>query len=147
MAGEQAAAGLRLLELYRGFGLAAAARVAEAVAGRAPVGLSARAGGGRAGRSVTIFGDDVATEPVVVEHGATSTTVVGVPDDAAAVRAAEDAVAAGADTVEICGGKPLATAALVEAAVGDRATVTLVGWPFDSLEGAAGYKAAYAEAH
>jgi hypothetical protein len=143
VAGGQADVGVRLVELYRGFGLADAGRVVTAVAGRAPVGLAA--GTGRAtGTSVTIFGDDTGAEPLVVEHGATSTTVVAVADEEAAVRAAEEAVAAGADTVEVCGGTPLTAAARVEDAVAGRAAVTLVGWPFESLEGAAAYKAAYA---
>jgi Family of unknown function (DUF6506) len=142
VAGEQADAGARIVELYRGFDFQQAAEVVDAVAGRAPIGIAGGAAG-PPGRSVTIFGDTAGYGPLVVQHGITSTSLVGVPDEEAAVRAAQDAVAAGADTVEMCGGTALVTAAQVEAAVGNRAAVTLVSWPFESLEGAAAYKAAF----
>jgi hypothetical protein len=147
VAGRQAAAGVRLVELYGGFDLEQAGPVVEAVAGRAPVGLAAGTAAPAHGDSVVLVGDDPWAEPLVVEHGATRTTVIGVPDGDAALRAAVDAVDAGAGTVEICGGTPLTTAARVASAVRDRAVVTLVGWPFESLEGAAAYKATFEAAH
>ncbi|MFG3258315.1 DUF6506 family protein [Streptomyces sp. NPDC048172] len=147
VAAEQAAAGLGLLELYRGFGLAEAGKVIEAVAGRAPVGFAGDLGGVRHPRSITLYGDpgaDPLTETVTVEHphGA-RTTVAPAPDDDAMVAAALEAVESGADVVEICGGTSAATASRVHAAVGDRATVTLVRWPFESITPAAAYAAAF----
>ncbi|OZM77746.1 DUF6506 family protein [Pseudonocardia sp. MH-G8] len=147
IAGSQAAAGVRLVELYGGFALEQAGQVVEAIAGRAPVGLAVGPANRIPGDSVMIFGDDSGAGALVVEHGVTRTTVVGVPDEDAAVRAAVDAVEAGTDTVEICGGTPLTTAARVASTVGDRASVTLVSWPFESLEGAAAYKAAFEATH
>jgi hypothetical protein len=47
------------------------------------------------------------------------------------------------DVVEICGGTPLTTAARVLEAAGDSATVGLVSWPFESIDGVAASKAAY----
>ncbi|MGP3975870.1 DUF6506 family protein [Streptomyces sp. 8N114] len=147
VAADQATAGLGLLELYRGFGLAEAGQVIEAVAGRAPVGFAGDLGGVRHPRSVTLFGDpdaDPLTDTVTVEHphGA-ATTVAPAPDDDAMVAAAVAAVDAGANIVEICGGTPAATAAKVHAAVDGRAGVTLVRWPFESITAAAAYAAAF----
>lgn len=82
---ELAEAGVRLIELYRGFGLDAAAQVMTAVAGRAPVGVAGFAFGSfpgpELGHSVTIYAApdaDPAVDRVVRPHaGGGRTTVVG----------------------------------------------------------------------
>ncbi|MFI0463254.1 DUF6506 family protein [Saccharopolyspora sp. 5N102] len=146
----QAAAGLELVELYRGFGLREARRVVDAVAERAPVGVSGfgfgAVAGGAVGDSVTIYGadlDDPGVRRVEVEIAGRRTSVVPVADAAGAAKAAAEAVDAGAEVVEICGGTPLTTAALVEQELAGRAAVGLVSWPFESITGAAAYKAAF----
>lgn len=149
VADELAAGGVRLIELYRGFDLASAAQVINAVDGRAPVGVaSGDVSGVR--HTVTIY-EDEEVDPVsgrVVHHHADggTTTVIGAKDaDAEAV--ARAAVDAGAELIQVCGGAPLTTAARVAAAVGDRVRVGLVSWPFESITQVAAYKAAYEEAH
>ncbi|GAB3738334.1 DUF6506 family protein [Microlunatus parietis] len=148
VAAELAAAGTRLFELYRGFDLAAAAGVIEAVDGRAPVGVPL--GAPQVRHSVTIFGDegaDPAKDRLVHHHAdGGTTTVVGAPNGEV-VAVAQQAVEAGAELIQVCGGEPLTTAAKVAAAVGDRVPVTLTSWPFESITGAAAFKAAYEEAH
>ncbi|MFC7622521.1 DUF6506 family protein [Microlunatus sp. GCM10028923] len=143
-AAELVADGARLIELYRGFDLATAAPVIDAVAGRAPVGVAF--GGPPARHTVTIFESeqaDPAQVRVVHEHeGGGTTTVIGAPD-ADIVAVAQEAVDAGAEVIQVCGGAPLTTAARVVAAIGDRATVTLTSWPFESIEGAVAYKRAF----
>jgi hypothetical protein len=148
VAAELAADGTRLLELYRGFDLAAAAQVIDAVDGRAPVGVPI--GAPQVRHSVTIFGDEAA-DPIsdrLVHHHADggTTTVIGAAN-ADVVAVAERAVESGAELIQVCGGESLTTAARVAAAVGDRVPVTLTSWPFESITGAAAYKAAYEEAH
>lgn len=148
VAAEVVAGGARLIELYRGFDLAAAAQVIEAVDGRVPVGVPV--GSPRAKHSVTIYGDEGA-DPVkdhLVHHhadGGTTTVIGAAAADVVAV--AEQAVKDGAELVQVCGGEPLTTAAKVEAAVGDRVPVTLTTWSFENITGAAAFKAAYEEAH
>ncbi|MGN9912599.1 DUF6506 family protein [Phytohabitans sp. LJ34] len=145
VAAELADQGVRLIELYRGFDLAGAAQVIEAVGGRAPVGL---AGTGRpGGRSwATIYTDDNADPEgvhVVQEHrDGSRTTVVGAPE-ATIPAVAAALVRSGVEVVEVCGGTPLTTAAQVAAAVGDAAPVGLVTWPFESIDGAVAFKAAF----
>ncbi|SFB21177.1 hypothetical protein SAMN05216266_106151 [Amycolatopsis marina] len=148
---ELAEAGVRLIELYRGFGLDAAAQVMTAVAGRAPVGVAGFAFGSppvpEPGHSVTIYAApdaDPAVDRVVRTHAdGGSTTVVGAPDGAAAAAVAVELVGQGADLVEICGGTPLTAAGEVAAALDHRVPVSLVSWPFESIDGAAAYKAAF----
>jgi hypothetical protein len=150
LAAEVAERGARLIELYRGFDLAAGGRVVEAVAGRAPVGVPAYgygAPGGGARRWAAIFWDPTAdgSDPVVVEHADGSTTTIaraaGEEDTA---RAAAALVGDGVEAIELCGATTLATAARVVEAVGDRASVGTVSWAFESLDGVAAYKAAAA---
>lgn len=147
-AAELAAGGVRLIELYRGFDLNSAARVIEAVDGRAPVGLAmaAEPPGGRVRRSATIYADETAepdADRVVREHPDGGITWVVAATDADIVGLATRLVDDGAELVEICGGTPLVSAARVAAAVGDRAAVTLVSWPFESIDGVAAYKATF----
>ena len=56
---------------------------------------------------------------------------------------AVELVEQGAELVEICGGTSLTTAAEVAAALDNRVPVSLVSWPFEAIEGAAAYKAAF----
>ncbi|MEO3924008.1 DUF6506 family protein [Micromonosporaceae bacterium B7E4] len=151
VAAESAAGGVRLIELYRGFDLASAAQVIEAVDGRAPVGVAGAFGTGTAPRgpvkrSVAIYEHplaNAAADRVVQEHPSGGwTAVVGAPD-ADVPQVAAELVDSGAELVEICGGTPLTTAARVREAVGDRVPVRLVSWPFESVEGAAAFKAAF----
>ncbi|MEU3769912.1 DUF6506 family protein [Amycolatopsis keratiniphila] len=150
VASEAVADGARLMELYRGFDLASAAQVIEAVDGRAAVGV---AGYGRpAARpvrdSATVFVGHPSADPtkhrLVREHAnGGRTTVVSVPDSPAAVRIAQELADAGTGAIEICGGTSLTIARDVAAAVGDRVPVSLVAWPVDSIERAAAYKAEF----
>jgi hypothetical protein len=149
VARELADQGVRLIELYRGFDLRQAAMVVEAVGGRAPVGLAGHAlGAARPGARnwATIYTDDNADpagEHVIQEHpDGSRTTVVGAPDDAIPAVAAALA-RSGVEVVEVCGGTPLTTAARAAAEVGDAAAVGLVGWPFESIDGAVAFKAAF----
>lgn len=136
--------GAALVELYGGFDLVAAARVAAA-AGGTPVGLGGPRS--RVDRSVVIVAAEEDAGPIRFADAEGWIDVVFRAGLDAERRAAEEAVAAGARAVELCGGIALTDAAQVAAAIGDRAVVTLVTWPFDALDGAAAYKAAYAEAH
>lgn len=151
---EQADAGVRLIELYRGFDLRSAAQVITAVGGRAPVGVAGYGfGSSSADRpirsSATIYADpeaDPAVDRVVQVHrDGGRTTVVAAPDASTASDAAIELVDQGVDLIEICGGTPLTTAQQVEDAVGGRAAVSLVSWPFESIDGAAAYKASFEE--
>ncbi|GAA4440576.1 DUF6506 family protein [Phytohabitans houttuyneae] len=149
LAAELADRGVRLIELYRGFGLPEAALVIEAVGGRAPVGVASSALGATrpdARSWATVYTDDEAAADgvhVVREHrDGSRTTVVGAPEATMpAVVAA--LVRSGVEVVEICGGTPLTTAARVAAATGGDAVVGLVSWPFESIEDAAAFKAAF----
>ncbi|GAB3745635.1 hypothetical protein GCM10027598_82560 [Amycolatopsis oliviviridis] len=150
LADEAVAAGVQLMELYRGFDLASAAQVIEAVDGRAAVGV---AGFGIPATqpirdSATIFVGHPSADParhrVVREHaGGGRTTAVSVPDSPTAVRIARELADAGTGLIEICGGTSLIVARDVATAVGDRVPVRLVTWPVDSIEPAAAYKAAF----
>ncbi len=150
VASEAVADGARLMELYRGFDLASAAQVIEAVDGRAAVGVAGY--GVPAARpvrdSATVFVGHPSADPakhrLVREHASGGrTTVVSVPDSPAAVRIARELADAGTRTIEICGGTSLTVARDVAAAVGDRVPVSLVAWPVDSIERAAAYKAEF----
>ncbi len=144
VAAEQAAAGVRLIELYRGFDLDASAQVIDAVAGRVPVGVAtvgSRTTPRPIRRSVTIYASDPGAGRVVREHGdGRRTTVVAAADVESTVRTAVE-LASDVDLVEICGGAALTTAAAVARAVD--LPVSLVGWPFESIDGAAAYKASF----
>lgn len=150
VAGALAEGGVRLIELYRGFTLTTTAQVIGAVGGRAPVGVAGYGTGPlpdhRALRSATIYSDpqaDPAAGHIRREHpGGGSTTVVASPTDAAA-QVAVDLVDAGAELIELCGGTPLTIAEAVREAVGGRVPVTVVAWPFESIDGVAAYKAAF----
>ncbi|WP_020579339.1 DUF6506 family protein [Actinopolymorpha alba] len=146
-----AADGVRLIELYRGFDLTTAAKVVAAVDGRTPVGVASYGFGAvrtdSPRHSVTIYADtgaDPAADRIARQHnGGRTTTIVGAPDARTAAQVAVQAVKDGADLIEICGGTPLTVAAEVAAAVDGAALVSLVSWPFESIDGAAAYKASF----
>ncbi|MFS8098572.1 DUF6506 family protein [Lentzea alba] len=139
--------GVRLVELYRGFDLRGAARVIERVVPRAPVARASFDRGtpkSRIRRSATIYHavDADPTRRVMRHHGDGWTVVVGATTEQIA-DVAEQLVDEGADVIEVCGGADLTAAAAVQERLGDRAPVSLVSWPFESLGGAAAFKAAY----
>jgi Family of unknown function (DUF6506) len=150
VAAAEADLGAGIVELYRGFGLDAVTGVLNAVHDRAAVGFATYPHGvrppGRIHRSATIFRSGPGPhEPIIRRHpGGGSTVVVGSPDTEATVALARRFVEDGVDLVEICGGEPLATAARVHAVLGDRAPVSYVVYPYDSLDRAAAYKASFA---
>lgn len=63
--------------------------------------------------------ENPATDRAVIERGGLTTTVVAVPDHAAAVQVAKDLVESGAQSIELCGGLgPKVVAEVVEATGG-----------------------------
>lgn len=150
VAGALADGGVRLIELYRGFSLTMTAQVIDAVDGRAPVGVAGYSTGPLPApatlRSATIYADpqaDPSTDRIRQEHaGHGWTTVVAAPNDQAA-QVADELVDAGTELIELCGGTPLTIAERVREAIGDRVSVTVVAWPFESIDGVAAYKAAF----
>jgi ABC-type sugar transport system substrate-binding protein len=155
IAAEEATAGVRLIELYRGFDLETAAVVVAAVGGRAPVGVAGHGSGTphaqRIGHSVMIYHDpeaNAAVDRFTRTHADGSrTTVVAVPDAPTTSDVALELSERGADLIEICGGTPLTTAAEARAATANRTPVTVVTWPFESLDGVHAYKSSFENSH
>ncbi|MFG1792585.1 DUF6506 family protein [Nocardia sp. NPDC049149] len=150
------AAGTKLIELYRGFGLESAAQVIEAVDGRAAVGVAGfgfgTAAAGPIRESATIFVGHPSADPATHRfvrggNGGAKTTAVAVPDSAAAVAVARELVEHGAELIELCGGASLLAARDVRAEVGDKVPVSLVSWPVDSLQRAAAFNAEFDATH
>jgi hypothetical protein len=81
--------------------------------------------------------EDPAVDRAVIEHGGLTTTIVAVPDRAAAARVAVELVDAGAQSIELCGGFGSAVAAQVIEAVGDRVPVGSVTYGAESVPGLA----------
>ncbi|MFC7547764.1 DUF6506 family protein [Plantactinospora sp. GCM10030261] len=140
--------GVRLIELYGGFGLTGARQVIRAVDGRAPVGVAGHLAP-PSGSSAVLIEDDTAdptTDRLVRRHpDGSRTSVIRVPRAAMAGIAAAE-VGDGAVRVELCGGTALVTAADVVDRVGPDADIALVTWPFESIRGAAAYAASFASA-
>ena len=67
--------------------------------------------------------------------------MVATPEDAALPRVASGLVTDGIELIEIGGGTPLVAAPGVAEALGQRARVSVVAWPFESIDGAAAYEA------
>lgn len=86
-------------------------------------------------------GTDPARDTFAFRAGGHTTTIVLVPDATAVPGAAADLAALGAETIELCGGLGPLPQAAAQAAVGDRARVGAVAFGFESLDGAAAYKA------
>lgn len=77
--------------------------------------------------------EDPEVDRAVIERGGLTTTVVAVPEPAAAVEAAIELVESGAQSIELCGAfGPAGTARVVEA-VGDRIPVGSVGYGMESV--------------
>jgi hypothetical protein len=77
--------------------------------------------------------EDPAVDRAVIEHGGLTTTIVAVPDRAAAVRVAIELVDAGAQSIELCGGFGSAVTTLVIEAVGERVPVGAVSYGVESI--------------
>lgn len=139
--------GVQLIELYGGFGPAAAAEVlAVTGAGAVPVGLVGAQYPTPPANLVMIYelpGADPATTRHTYRHANGAVTVVAVPDADAAADVAEELVDTGADRVELCGGMgPLAAKPVIDA-VGDRVPVSTVLFGFESLPSVAAYRARF----
>jgi hypothetical protein len=89
-----------------------------------------------------VEGADPAVDRIVTEHAGSRTTLIAA-DPSAIVAAAVDAVDQGADQIELCGALGPVWHAKVNKAVGDRVPVGAVMYGFESLTGAADYKAGY----
>lgn len=82
-------------------------------------------------------GGNPAVDRVVVEHEGFRTTLVPVPEPAAAVPVAVDLVGAGAQLIELCGAFGPAWTARVIEAIGGRVPVGAVGYGAESVAGLA----------
>jgi 6-phosphofructokinase len=140
--------GLDLIELYGGFGPTAAAAVLAAAGGQVPVGVVGVEEEDPVRERGVIFGGldaDPAKDRHVFEHGGGRITIVFVPGPEPVPAVAEQLVAGGVEQLEICGGLGTASAAAAIEAVGDRARVSAVAFGFESLPGAASYRARFEE--
>lgn len=152
VAAAEAASGVDIVELYRGFDLGAAAEVLAAVRGKTPVGFAmCRQGALRVDRiikSATIFKAGPGEHELVARsHGSGSGTTIlaGSGDASITVALAQRFADEGADLIEICGGETLATVAAVVDASGGRVPVSYVLYPYDALESAAAHKASFVD--
>jgi hypothetical protein len=90
-------------------------------------------------------GADPVADRFVIERDGQRTTLVPVPDEAAAASVALDLIDEGAQLIELCGGFGLAEAARVVEAVDGRVPVGHVNFALESVAGAASYKARFEE--
>jgi Family of unknown function (DUF6506) len=148
VAAELADDGLDLIELYGGFGPRAATAVLAATGGRVPVGVVGMEEDTAVRERGVIYGGldaDPAKDRYVFEHAGGRITIVLVPGPDAVPAAAEQLVRAGVARLETCGGLGTASAVAAMDAVGDRARVGAVAFGFESLPGAASYRARFEE--
>jgi Family of unknown function (DUF6506) len=141
--------GLDLVELYGGFGPKTAAAVLAATGGQVPVGVVSVEEDAPSRNRAVIFaaaGSDPTKDRYVFEHAGGRITIVAVPSADAVPAAAEQLVREGVERLEICGGLGATPTAAAMEAVGDRARVGAVMFGFESLPGAASYRARYEEA-
>ena len=89
-------------------------------------------------------GTDAVADRFVIDRNGQRTLLVPVADAAHAPAVAVDLVAEGVQLIELCGGFPLAAAARVAEAVGERVPVGHVTFAVDSVPGAAAYGSASA---
>lgn len=88
-------------------------------------------------------GADPAVDRIVTERGEARTTIVAVPEAAAAIPVAAELVEDGIDRIELCGGMgPVWQARVIESAEG-RVPVGAIRYGFESLTGVAAYKAQF----
>jgi Family of unknown function (DUF6506) len=149
VAAEMQGDGLDLIELYGGFGPKAAAAVFAATGGDVPVGVVGVEDDAPVRERAVIFeapGSDPAEDRWVYEHAGGRITVVGAPTAEAVPAAAAQLVQEGVERLELCGGLGAVPAAATIEAVGDRARVGAVMFGFESLPGAASYRARFEEA-
>jgi len=132
---------LDLVELYGGFGPAAAAAVLEVTGrGEIPVGMVGTEYATPPTKVVAIF-EAPGSDPKVDRWTTGGATMVAAPTAAAAAAAAAELVAEGAERVEVCGGMPADAAAAVQAAVNVPVSRILFG--FESLPTVAAYRARF----
>ncbi len=86
--------------------------------------------------------EDPAVDRAVIERGGLRTTIVAVPEAAAAVPVARELVDGGAQTIELCGGLGPVWAARVIEATGGRVPVGAVGYGGESVHALAALFAA-----
>ncbi|MEY8043392.1 DUF6506 family protein [Saccharopolyspora cebuensis] len=77
--------------------------------------------------------EDPATDRAVIDTGGLTTTVVAVPDHGSAVRVAQELVAAGAQSIELCGGFGPKVVAEVAAALEGKVPVGGVTYGVESV--------------
>ena len=132
---------LDLVELYGGFGPEAAAAILELTGnGELPVGMVGAAYPTPPKKIGAIF-EAPGSDPKVDRWTSGGTTMVGVPTAEAAAAVAAELVAEGAERIEVCGGMPADSAAVVQAAVDVPVSRILFG--FESLPTVAAYRARF----
>lgn len=140
------AGGLDLVELYAGLGPTAAAAVFDAIDGHAPVGMVGVEQDAPVRDRAIIFapyGADPGGERYVFEHADGRMTIAGVTGPDAVAATAVELADAGAQRIELCGGLGALPAAATIAALGGRVPVAAVAFGFESLPGAAAYRARF----
>ncbi|REE97144.1 DUF6506 family protein [Thermomonospora umbrina] len=90
-------------------------------------------------------GADPTADRFVIERAGQRTTLVPVADEGQAAQVAVELVEEGVELIELCGGFTAVEAARVIEAVDGRVPVGHVAYASESLEGAATYKAKFAE--
>lgn len=132
---------LDLVELYGGFGPAAAAAILELTGnGEVPVGLVGAEYPTPPKKLAAIF-EAPGADPAVDRWTNGSVTMVAVPSAEAAPAVAAGLAADGADRIEVCGGMGAIPAAAVQAAVDVPVSTVLFG--FESLPTVAAYRARF----
>ncbi len=79
--------------------------------------------------------EDPTTDRAVIERGGLTTTIVAVPDSAAAVAVAKELVSDGAQTIELCGGFGAKVVADVIEATGGTIPVGAVSYGPQAIPG------------
>ena len=146
VAAELQEGGLDLVELYGGLGPKAAAAVVRATGGDVPVGAVGVEEHGPPGERAVIIesvGADPQTDRHVIDHAQGRLTIVFVPDVGIVPAVAAELADGGARRIELCGGMGVLPAAAVIAAVGEGVAVGAVMFGFESVPGAAVYRARY----
>ncbi|APU16597.1 hypothetical protein UA75_23405 [Actinoalloteichus sp. GBA129-24] len=87
--------------------------------------------------------NEAAKDDVHTGEGSHRTTIATAPDPDAAARKAVALVEAGADSIELCGATGPVWQARVLASVGDRASVGVILYGFESLDSVQSFKAGF----
>ncbi|SHF11171.1 hypothetical protein SAMN05443144_105203 [Fodinibius roseus] len=93
-------------------------------------------------RKVIIYVGERSTTNLV-KQGENKIILVRAPDPASAAELAVDQVNQGADCIELCGGTGFKWLTAVKSAIDNRIPIGLVTYPFESITGAANFKARY----